>query len=100
MRAVQQPIEDGIGKRDLADVLMPVLDGQLTGDQRGAALVAILDHLHEVVALRAVQRLDAPVVDDQQVGLQKLPHQSCIAAVAVGDAQVFEQRRQTQIPHR
>ena len=36
MGVVQQPIEDGIGERRLADELVPVLHRQLAGDERGA----------------------------------------------------------------
>jgi hypothetical protein len=36
--------------------------------------------------LLAGQWLDAPVVEDQQIGLQELPHQADVAAVAVGGA--------------
>jgi hypothetical protein len=34
---VQEPIEDGVGQGGLAEVFMPVFDGQLTGDEGGFA---------------------------------------------------------------
>ena len=33
---VDPPVEDGIAKRGVADARVPVFDGQLTGDRRGA----------------------------------------------------------------
>jgi len=44
--------------------------------------------------------LHAPVIQDQQVGLQQLIHQPCVAAIAVGDAQLFEQARHAQVANR
>ncbi len=37
MGVMHQPVEDRITKRGVADARVPVFDGQLTGDQRGAA---------------------------------------------------------------
>jgi hypothetical protein len=34
---VDQPVEDGIAKRGVADHFMPVIDGQLAADQGGPA---------------------------------------------------------------
>ena len=69
VRTVQQAVEDGIGQRRLADIVVPMIDRQLTGDQRGSAVMPVLDDFHEVVALWPVERLYAPVVEDQQIGL-------------------------------
>ena len=63
MSAMQEAVEDGVGQGGLADVLMPVIDRQLTGDQRGSPVMPVLDDLHQVVTLLAGQRLDAPVID-------------------------------------
>ena len=35
MRAVHEPVEDSVGERGVADVVVPVLDGQLAGDEGG-----------------------------------------------------------------
>ena len=40
-----------VSQRRIADVLVPMLDGQLTGDQGGFESVSPFDHFHQVVAL-------------------------------------------------
>ena len=42
---VDDPVEDGIRERGVADLVVPMLDGELADDDRGAPLVAILDDL-------------------------------------------------------
>jgi len=98
--AVQQSVEDGIGEGGLADVVMPVRCGQLAGDQSGTPVMTVFDHLHQILSLGRGDLLDAPVVEDQQIHFEQLIHQTRVGAVTVGDAQLFEQGRQTQIAHR
>ena len=39
---VNNPVEDGVGQGRLANQVMPAVDWDLAGDQRGAAAVAVL----------------------------------------------------------
>ncbi len=38
---VDQPVKDGVGCGGIADLFMPVLHRELTGDQRGAQSMAV-----------------------------------------------------------
>jgi IstB-like ATP binding protein len=58
---VQEAVEDGGGKDGFADVIVPVVDRELTGNQGGAQTIAILDDFHQVVALACGQFLDSPI---------------------------------------
>jgi hypothetical protein len=40
---VDQPVKDRIGESGLSNRLMPVLDRQLAGDERGPAAMAIFE---------------------------------------------------------
>nr|VFK78935.1 MAG: hypothetical protein BECKSD772D_GA0070982_10304 [Candidatus Kentron sp. SD] len=42
---VNQSVQDGIGQGCLSDVVMPKVNGKLTGDQGGARTVTIFDDL-------------------------------------------------------
>jgi len=52
---VDEAIEDGVG-----DVLMPVLDRYLAGDDGRSALVAIVDDFEEIATLLGGERGEAP----------------------------------------
>ena len=62
MRVVDEPIQNGIAKRGVADQLMPVLHGDLTGDEGGPSPGPVLDDLQQIAALPISQRGQAPVV--------------------------------------
>ena len=48
---LQQAIQNRVSDRRLTDIVVPVLNGQLTGNERRAASMSILDQLHQVVSL-------------------------------------------------
>ncbi len=54
MRVVHEPIEDGVGDGRIGDRLVPVIDRQLAGHDRRAAIVPILDNLKDVATLLGV----------------------------------------------
>ena len=43
MGVVDDAVEDGVGQSWIADQVVPAVDWDLAGDQRGAASVAVLD---------------------------------------------------------
>jgi hypothetical protein len=50
-----------------ADGLMPVLDGQLAGDNCGGAAMTVFEDFQEVAALGGGQDGEAPIVDYQHI---------------------------------
>ena len=76
---VQEAVEDGGGRRHVADELAPVLDRAVRGHQRRAVLVTAHDDLEKVLARPIGQGLDSHVVDQQQIRLQ-IPGQDAFLA--------------------
>src|SRR5262249_35701848 len=68
---VYQPIEDRVGERRVADRGVPGADGQLTGDDGGAPVVALLDDLKQVTAVTVGWRQQSPVVEHQNLGARQ-----------------------------
>jgi hypothetical protein len=56
VRVVHEPIEDRVGDGRIGDCLVPVIDRQLAGHNRRAAIVPILDNLKDVATLLGRQR--------------------------------------------
>ena len=79
---------------------MPVSDWKLTGDQGGAAAMAVFDDLQQVVTLLLIQHVKPPVTDDEQLGFGQLHQQLAEAAVAVSQGQRVEQPAGTEVAHR
>jgi hypothetical protein len=59
---VDEAVEDGIGNGRIADHVVPVIDGNLAGDDRRSLLVSILDDFQEIAALLVGELLRPPVV--------------------------------------
>ncbi len=89
VRVVHEPVEDGIAKRGVPDAGVPVFDGQLTGDQGGAASDPILDQLEQIPPFAVAEWGQAPVVEDEQIGLREGLHQLPVGAVRHGRARAL-----------
>ena len=68
MGVVDEAVEDGVGVGRIADHLVPFVDRDLAGEDGRAAAVAFLEDLVEIVAGAGVERLEAPIVEDEELG--------------------------------
>jgi hypothetical protein len=57
---VNEAVEDSVGDGGIADDFIPVVDGDLAGDDGRAALVAVLDDLEEIAALIVIELFGVP----------------------------------------
>ena len=94
---MHEPIEDRIAKRGVADELVPVVDGHLTGEEGGPPAAAIFDDFQEIAALAIAEWRQAPIVEDQEVGLRELLQQPSVGAVAPGRRQLAQEARHADV---
>jgi hypothetical protein len=64
---VDEAIEDAIGDGGIADLVVPLTDRQLRGQNRGATLIAILADLPKVPTFVFPEGGHGPVIDDQYI---------------------------------
>src|SRR5215470_10740792 len=100
MSVMDDAVEDGVGEGRFADQIVPAVDRDLAGDQRGAAAVAVLDDLQQVVTLLGTERLKTPVVEDQELDAAEGTHQARVTAVAARQCEIGEQTRNALVKHR
>jgi len=60
---MNEAIEDGITEGGVADDVMPVIDGELAGDECRALSVTVLEHFEEISAFGLGEGLESEVVD-------------------------------------
>ena len=80
---VGEPVEQSAGEALVPEGRRPLVEGQVGGDDRGAALVTLADQLEEELGAGPGQRDEAELVDDQQlVGGERLlePQQPLVVA--------------------
>ena len=97
---VDDAIEDGVGESRVADDIVPLVEGELAGNERRAAAIAVLDDLHQIAPLVGGEPVRAPVVEDQQIGLDQGAEQAGEATVTVGKFEIGEQPRHAGVQHR
>ena len=88
-----ETVEDGVRDRRLADAAVPLLDGQLAGDEGRAETDTVLEDLEEVSALDFREGRDAPVVEDEHRRSGEPLEELAVAAVAAGDGELSEEPR-------
>ena len=72
MAVVHESIEDGVGERRFIDVGVPLIDGKLTGDERGFLVVTILEDFQQVSLGLIAERRQSEVIDVEQIDFRKL----------------------------
>ena len=67
MGIVDEAIEHGVSIGGISNEHMPLVHGELAGHDGGTMTVAIFEDLQEVVAGTGIERLEPPVIEDQQI---------------------------------
>src|SRR5580658_8998029 len=100
VRGVHEAVEDGIGDCRIDDHLVPVIDGELTGHNRRAAAMAIVDDFEQVAALLRGQWRQPPVIEDQKLDTGEALEEAYIPSVAACQCKCVEQAWYAIVEHR
>jgi len=100
MGVVNEAIQNGIGVGRIPDQIEPACHGELAGHHGGAATVAVLEDLEQMVAGVAVERFKAPIIQDQQIDPRERLHACGDAPVAFGKGEIGDQARQAGVKNR
>src|SRR5947208_11142003 len=99
MGVVDEAVENGVGIGRVSDDLMPFVDRDLAGQDGRAASVAFFEDLVEIAAGTAVERFEAPIVEDQELGTVEAAHDAGVAAVATGQGEIGKELGDAVIEH-
>jgi hypothetical protein len=68
MRVVDEAVQDGVGVSRVPNNLVPGGQRELGGDDRRSAPVSLLEDFEQVVTSARIERFEAEVVEDEQIG--------------------------------
>jgi hypothetical protein len=94
---MDEAVQDGIGEGGISNDIVPVLEGELAGDEGGSSFGAVFDDLQEIAALGLVQGSQAVIVDGQEVGFLEAVHELGRGAISPGHSQVLDEAREPEI---
>ena len=97
---VDESVEDGVGESSVANGFVPEIDGQLGRDQGGLRVVAIVEDLEQIAAMRILEGCAQPVVEHDQVHVVESGELVLVGSVGPGDVQVVQEQRSPEVPGR
>jgi len=97
---VNEPIEDPVGHGGIADLLVPLADRKLRGEQRGTCLVAILADFPKVPTFGFAERGHGPVIDDEHIDAAEPDQELTQAAVGTSQSEIAEQSSRASVQRR
>jgi hypothetical protein len=66
---VHEPVEDGVGERRIADVVVPEVERKLAGDERRAAADTVIEEFEQVTAFAGAWQEGRCLTLDQAIDL-------------------------------
>jgi hypothetical protein len=97
---MNEAIEDGIAECGVSYNVVPMFDGDLTGNDGGRATVAIIEDLQKVAPLGRIEYRQAPIIEDEELNAPDGFEQAAIATVAASEGERLEQARNAMILNR
>ncbi len=103
---VNEAIQNSVCDRGISNHIVPVVHGDLAGNNGRALLVAILDNLKKIASLLVAELLRPPIVQDEKIGFGQALEHLCVTTVAscqgkrakepwytvIGDGKIFSAR--------
>src|SRR4051794_30937898 len=97
---MHEPVENGVGVGRIADDLMPFIDRYLAGQDRRTVAVSFFEDLVEIAASAGIERIKAPIVENEELSGGQGSHDAGMTAVAAGQREIREQLGDALIEHR
>ena len=91
MSIVDETVQDRVGVGGIADDFVPTVDRKLGGDHRGAASIALFEDFQQIMAGGGVERLQAPIIEDEKVGSAEVAQDAGMATVPARQREILEQ---------
>jgi hypothetical protein len=88
---VDQAVEDGVGKGGIPDHVVPMLKGELAGDEGGLAACAVFDDFQEIAAFIMAEGSEPTVVQDHELGLLEAVHELGTGPIGPGQGQLLDE---------
>jgi hypothetical protein len=91
MGVVNEAVEDGVGISRVANEGVPFVDRDLAGEDGRAAPITVLEDFVEVTTSAGVERLEAPIIEDEELDAGETAQDTGVAAVTAGKREFGEE---------
>lgn len=97
MSIVDEPVENGVSERRIADGIVPMIDGQLAGNDCRAAAVTVFEDFQQVPTFGRCEHGQPPIIEDQDVEPGNRLEESGVTPIPLCDGKRFEEARDAVI---
>ena len=94
---MNQTIQDAVGEGRIADLIVPMSDGYLTGQNGRANRIAVVTDFQKVPAFAVGQWSHSPIINNQDVDACETVQEFAETAVSAGYRQIPEQTRRPEV---
>jgi hypothetical protein len=94
---MDEAIEDRVGEGGVSQIVVPMFDWQLTGDDGRAGADTIIEQLKQIRTCALIERSQSPVVQNDDVRSRPLRQALAESAIAMGDTKRLDETRQSNI---
>ncbi len=88
---VDEAVEDSVGVSRIADDVVPFVDRELAGDDRGSSSMAFFENFQQIMSCGGIERFETPVVKDEELHTPEHPQEPGITAVAARQREIGEE---------
>ena len=99
MGAVEDAIADGVGDRRIGEEVVPAIVFELTGDDRRAQAVAVVEDLEEVATCVLGEGSDREVVEDEDIHLRDACEETRMGTVGACETELVEEARDAPVQY-
>jgi hypothetical protein len=97
MGVVEEAVKDRVPEGGISDDFMPVIGGDLAGEQSPTATVAVVEDLQEIVAGQIIEGSEPPVVEDKEVSSCEALEEPGPGSIAPGELELIEKPGQAVV---
>ena len=93
---MDQAVENGVSEGGVADELVPLINGNLAGDDGAFEFMTVFDDFEKEPALLVVKGIQAKIIEDEDIGALEGMKEFDQGTVGLGDKQFFKESGQTK----
>lgn len=88
---MDEAVENGIGDGWIGEGGVPLIDGQLAGDEGAFLVIPVVQDLQQIALRRFGERTTSEVVEDDEIEFGELPEVGAFALQGAGPCQLIGQ---------
>jgi energy-coupling factor transporter ATP-binding protein EcfA2 len=100
MGVVDEMIQDGVGDGRIANQFVPMIHGELAGDDGRGASMPVIEDVQETAPLLGRERRQASIIQDQKLDSRQGLEQTLVTSIPAREQQGIEQPWQTMVEDR